>query len=62
MKERIARSMVRLHQEEAGQGLVEYVLLMGLIGFTATAGMSSLASGISSGFTKVGTFLKQAIS
>jgi len=54
--------MVRLHQEEAGQGLVEYVLLMGLIGFTATAGMSSLASGISSGFSRVGSFLKQAIS
>jgi pilus assembly protein Flp/PilA len=62
MKEQFARCMVRFHREEAGQGLVEYVLLMGLIGFSATAGMSSLASGISSGFTKVDTFLKQAIS
>ena len=62
MKRQLARWMVRLHQEEAGQGLVEYVLLMGLIGFTATAGMSSLASGINNGFNRVGSFLKQAIS
>ena len=58
----IIQSLSRLHREEAGQGLVEYVLLIALVAFAATAGMGSLASSINSAFTKVGTYLKNYIS
>lgn len=47
----------RLHQDEAGQGLVEYLLIIALVAFAATAGMSSLAAGISSAFIQIGTTL-----
>jgi pilus assembly protein Flp/PilA len=39
---------------EDGQDLVEYALLIALIAFAATAGMSSLASSINSIFVAVG--------
>jgi len=52
----------RLHREEEGQGLVEYVLLIALVAFAATAGMGNLASAINSGFSKVGTYLSNYIS
>lgn len=55
-------SLVRLHQDESGQGLVEYVLLIALVAFAATAGMSSLASSINSAFSQVGTILGKYIS
>src|SRR5205814_1149319 len=42
----ILGSLVRLHKDEAGQGLIEYVLIIALVAFAATAGMSSLASGM----------------
>jgi len=54
--------LARLHAEESGQGLVEYVLLVALVSFSATAGMSSVASAVNSGLTKVGTFLSNYIS
>jgi pilus assembly protein Flp/PilA len=53
----ILSSLVRLHKDEAGQGLIEYVLIIALVAFAATAGMSSLASGINSAFTAVSTIL-----
>ncbi len=60
---KVMRELVgRLHRDESGQGLIEYVLLVALIAFAATAGMSSLASSINSAFLKVGTFLAQYIS
>jgi pilus assembly protein Flp/PilA len=52
---------IRLHEEESGQGLVEYVLLIALVAFAATAGMSSLASSINSSFSQVGTILSSYI-
>lgn len=51
------KSLARLHREEAGQGLVEYVLLIALVAFAATTGMSKLASSINSAFSQVGTIL-----
>ncbi len=54
--------LIRLHRDEAGQGLVEYVLIIALVAFAATAGMSSLASAIHAAFTKVGSILGQYIS
>jgi pilus assembly protein Flp/PilA len=54
--------IANFHREEAGQGLVEYVLLIALVAFAATAGMSKLASSINSAFTQVGTILSGYIS
>ena len=51
-----------LHRNESGQGLVEYVLILALVAFAATAGLNSLASSINSAFTQVGTFLGKYIS
>ena len=57
MKSMVINTLSRLHREEEGQGLVEYVLIIALVAFAAVAGMSSLASSINSAFSKVGTFL-----
>jgi len=54
--------LVTLHRDESGQGLIEYVLIIALVAFAATAGMTSLASSINSAFTKVGTYLGKYIS
>jgi pilus assembly protein Flp/PilA len=61
MTNMIRKSMIRLHQEEAGQGLVEYILIIALVAFAATAGMSSFASGVNSAFTQISTILGQYI-
>lgn len=58
----ILNALTSLHQEESGQGLVEYVLIIALVAFAATAGMSSLASSINSAFTKVGTIMGTYVS
>ena len=47
----------RLWQEEEGQDLVEYGLLVVLIALAATAGMSSLATSLNSMFSSAGTKL-----
>ena len=51
----------RLQQDEAGQGLVEYLLILALVAFAATAGMNSLATGLNSAFSQIGTILGQYI-
>ncbi len=53
--------VTRLHKDEAGQGLVEYLLILALIAFAATAGMGSLASGLNSAFSAVGSILGKYI-
>jgi pilus assembly protein Flp/PilA len=40
-------------QNEEGQDLVEYALLVALIAFACTAGMGTLANAINSAFVKV---------
>ena len=57
MKTLILSSLNRLHKDEAGQGLVEYLLILALVAFAATAGMTSLASGLNSAFSKIGVVL-----
>jgi len=57
MKNLILESLNRLHKDEAGQGIVEYMLIIALVAFAATAGMSSLASGVNSAMTKIGSIL-----
>jgi pilus assembly protein Flp/PilA len=47
----------QLHKDEEGQGLVEYLLILALVAFAATAGMGSLASGLNSAFSMVASIL-----
>ena len=54
--------VIRLHNDEAGQGIVEYMLIIALVAFAATAGMSSLASGVNSAMTKIASVLGVYIS
>lgn len=43
--------------DERGQDLIEYALVVALIALAATAGMSTVATNISSAFTSVGNKL-----
>lgn len=52
----------RLHKDEEGQGLVEYLLILALVAFAATAGMGSLASYLNLAFSDVGSLLNAYIS
>jgi pilus assembly protein Flp/PilA len=47
----------RLHADEKGQGLVEYLLILALVAFAACAGMTSLATGLNSAFSMVAGIL-----
>ena len=53
----VLNSLARLHRDEAGQGLVEYLLILALVAFAATAGMGVLASGLNSAFSAIGSVL-----
>jgi pilus assembly protein Flp/PilA len=57
MKNLFVRTLQRLHKDEEGQGLVEYLLVIALVGFASVAGMSSLAASINSAFTQIGNTL-----
>ena len=46
-----------LASREEGQDLVEYALVVALIAFGATAGMSQLAKGLNSAFSNISTTL-----
>jgi Flp pilus assembly pilin Flp len=50
-----------LHKDEAGQGLVEYLLLLAVVAFASIAGMGTLATGINSAFTAVSSVLGKYI-
>jgi pilus assembly protein Flp/PilA len=57
----VLNSLSRLHKDEAGQGLVEYLLILALVAFAATAGMGQLASGLNSAFSAIGSILGKYI-
>jgi Flp pilus assembly pilin Flp len=48
--------------QEAGQDLVEYAMVFVVIALAATAGMQSVAGGVSTVFTTIGTTLHSAVS
>ena len=50
-------SRMKLLLDEEGQDLIEYALVVALVAFSATAGMSSLAAAINTAFSSVGTTL-----
>ena len=54
--------LVRLHKDQEGQGLVEYLLILALVAFAATAGMGSLASYLNLAFSDIGSLLNKYIS
>lgn len=62
MKSFVLNFVARLHRDEAGQGLVEYLLILALVAFAATAGMRSLANGLNSAFAEIGAILGNYIS
>jgi Flp pilus assembly pilin Flp len=51
-----------LHNDEGGQGLVEYLLIVALVALAATAGMTQVASYMNSAFVRVGQKLGGYIS
>jgi pilus assembly protein Flp/PilA len=57
----VLNSLVQLHKDEEGQGLVEYLLILALVAFAATAGMGSLASYINQAFSSIGSLLNAYI-
>jgi len=59
---RMLALMKRLHNDERGQGLVEYLLIVALVALAATAGMTSAASYINSAFVRIGQKLGGYIS
>lgn len=61
MVNRFCSLVTRLHRDEAGQGLVEYALIMGLVVFAAVTTMQSLASEINAAFAKITSTLTSAI-
>lgn len=61
MTEFLLRQLICLHNNESGQGLVEYLLVLALVAFAATAGMHSVANTINSSFSQIGVILGQYI-
>ena len=57
----VINCLARLHKDEEGQGLVEYLLILALVALAATAGMTTLANAINSAFTQLGTLLSKYI-
>ena len=57
MKTFTLKVLTRLHKDEAGQGLVEYILILALVAFAATAGMNTLATGLNSAFNAIGSLV-----
>ena len=58
----VLNTLARLHQEDEGQGLVEYLLILALVAFAATAGMHSLASYLNVAFSDIGSLVNLYIS
>lgn len=57
----LANMLCRLHEDEEGQGLVEYMLIVLLVAFGATAGMNTLASYLNVAFSNIGVLVNQYI-
>ncbi len=58
---KIAAAVRAFLLKDEGQDLIEYALVVALIAFAATAGMSTLATDINTAFTSIGTTLTNAI-
>jgi pilus assembly protein Flp/PilA len=56
------QTKIQILLNDNGQDLIEYALVVALIAFAATVGMSSLANSINTAFQKIGTTLTTYIS
>jgi pilus assembly protein Flp/PilA len=54
--------LYRLHKDQSGQGLVEYMLIIALVAFGAVAGMNTLASYLNQAFSGIGSLVNAYIS
>ena len=61
MKTLALNTLARLHKDEEGQGLVEYMLVVLLVAFGATAGMNGLASYINVAFSNIGALVNSYV-
>ena len=61
MKTLILKSLSRMHNDEAGQGLVEYALILALVAFAAVVAMQTLAKDINNAFTGIGSMLSSYV-
>lgn len=57
MTQLILKSLKKVNQDEAGQGLVEYALILALVAFAAVLAMQTLAQDINNAFTGIGATL-----
>jgi Flp pilus assembly pilin Flp len=57
METPILKFLKSLHNDEAGQGLIEYVMLAALVISAAAACFPGLAQALTDAFTKIGTKL-----
>jgi pilus assembly protein Flp/PilA len=55
--QRLINGLVTLLNQDHGQDLVEYALVIALIAFGATAGMKTLATGINTSFNTISSTL-----
>jgi pilus assembly protein Flp/PilA len=64
MKDKLMKLSVKMQtmlMSEEGQDLIEYALVVALIAFAATAGMSSLATKLNAAFVGIGSTLTSYI-
>ena len=57
----VLTTLARLHKEEEGLGLVEYMLIIALVAFGAVAGMNTLASYLNQAFSAIGALVNKYI-
>ena len=59
MKDKLLKftTSMQILLDEQGQDLIEYALVVALIAFAATAGMSTLATAINTAFAGIGSTL-----
>jgi len=54
----VINCLVRLHKDEAGHGLYEYLLILALVAFASTAYMVFLAKGLNTALTEIAARLR----
>ena len=61
MAKTIFSFFARLHNDESGQGLVEYALIVGLVILAGVAASPGLSSAVSKAFSSVGSKIAAVI-